>query len=105
MLKIQVIPRSDANVYQILREKIDNEARTFIWADKKKLRLRHVQPAHAGQIRMRDADGILVADTHEGDQIAGAFIGRLTAWFPEEIVAINIQVLAGGTTKKRKPRQ
>jgi hypothetical protein len=67
MLRIRVIPRGDENIYHILRRKIDNEAKTFAWADKKKLRLKHVQPAHAGQIRMRDAEGVLVADTHEGD--------------------------------------
>jgi hypothetical protein len=99
MLRIQVIPRGDENFYHILRQKIDNEAKTFVWAGKKKLRLRHVQPARGGQIRMRDADGVLVADTFQGDQIVGAFIAGLAAWFPGEIAAINIQVLIENTTK------
>ena len=104
MLRIQVIPRGDENVYHILRQKIDNEAKTFVWADKKKLRLRHVQPAHAGQIRMRDADGVLVADTFQGDQIVGAFIARLAAWFPGEVAAINIQVVMDDADKGRRKK-
>jgi hypothetical protein len=105
MLRVQVIPRSDENIYHILRRKIDNGARTFVWADKKKLRLEHVQPAHSGQIRMCDADGVLVADIHDGDQIVGAFIARLAAWFPAEIAAINIQVLVDRKVKKKSRRK
>ena len=105
MLRIQVIPRGDENIYHILRRKIDNGARTFVWADKKKLRLEHVQPAHSGQIRMCDADGVLVADILESDQIVGAFIARLAAWFPAEIAAINIQVLVDGKTKKKAKKK
>jgi hypothetical protein len=105
MLTIQVIPRGDENIYRILRRKIDNGARTLVWTDKKKLRLKHTQPAHSGRIHMCDADGVLVADTHEGDQIVGAFIARLAAWFPAEIAAINIQVLADGKTKKKAKKK
>jgi len=104
MLRIQVVPRNSENVYRILRQKIDNEAKTFFWADKKKLRLKHVQPAHAGQIRMRDANGILVADTYGSDQVVGAFIARLAAWFPAEIAAINIQVVHGSLKAKAKKK-
>jgi len=105
MLRIQIVPRKDTNIYHLLRQKIDNEARTFVWADKKKLRLRHVMPAHGGLLRMRDADGVLVADTYKGDQIAGPFIGRLAAWFPEEIAAINIQLFPETHLHKSRKRK
>jgi hypothetical protein len=105
MLRIQVVPRDNENVYHILRQKIDNEAKTFIWADKKKLRLKHVQPSHPGQIRMRDADGVLVADTYDSDQIVGAFIARMAAWFPAEIAAINIQVVEDRSAKNKSKKK
>ncbi|MFZ0890363.1 MAG: hypothetical protein WA005_18135 [Candidatus Binataceae bacterium] len=105
MLRIQVVPRNDENVYHILRQKIDNEAKTFVWADKRKLRLKHVSPSHPGQIRMRDADGVLVADTYDSDQIVGAFVARLAAWFPAEIAVINIQVFEDGIAKKKGERK
>jgi len=101
MLRIQVVPRNDENVYHILRQKIDNDAKTFLWVDKKKLRLRHKQPTHPGKIRLRDSDGILIAETYDHDQIVGAFVARLAAWFPAEIAAINIQVVEDGTPKKK----
>lgn len=91
MLRIQVIPRSNENVYRLLRQKIDTEARTFYWADKKRRRLKHRQASHKGQIVVDDASRVLVASA-QGNQIVGAFIARLTSWFPEEIAAINIQV-------------
>lgn len=106
MLRIQVIPRGDENICQIVCQKIDNEAKAFAWSDKKKLRFIHLrQKTHPGEIRMRDAEGVLLADTHEGDQIVGAFIARLAAWFPAEIAAINIQILVDGTTNNKKGKK
>jgi hypothetical protein len=105
MLRIQIIPRGDENIYHILRQKIDNEARTFVWADNKKSRLRHVMLAHAGRLRIRDANGVLIAETYKGDQIVGAFIGRLAAWFPVEIAAINIQLFLNDTVRKKRRKK
>jgi hypothetical protein len=51
MLRIQVVPRNDESVYHILRQKIDNEAKTFYWADKKKLRLKR---STGGMVPRRD---------------------------------------------------
>ena len=104
MLRIQVIPRGDANVYQILRQKIDSKARTFAWADKKKISIVNIGRGNPGQIRICDADGILVAHTEDGDLIIGAFIARLVDWFSSEIAAINIQLVQDTTKKKGKKK-
>lgn len=99
MLRIQVVPRGDENIYRILRQKIDTEARTFKWSDKRKLSLKHSQKGYPGRIRLGDAEGILVGET-EGERLLGAFVGRLAAWFPQEVAAINIQLLAEDAVRK-----
>lgn len=104
MLRIQVIPRDNESIYRLLRQKIDTgAARTFYWADKKRRRLKHRQPSHPGQIVISDASPVLVADAR-GDQIVGAFVARLAAWFPEEIAAINMQMYVDDSGKKRTKR-
>jgi hypothetical protein len=55
-----------------------------------------------GRVPGRTPPRIIIGHQH---QIIGAFIARLAAWFPAEIAAINIQVLANGKTKKKAKKK
>lgn len=48
--------------------------------------------------------GTLVV-AHKGDQIGGAFIGRLADWFPLEIAAINIQLFLNDAVRKKQRKK
>jgi hypothetical protein len=104
MLTMQVVPHPGGDVYRLLRNKVTHEAKTWIWANKPKTRLRYKQIRH-GYIEVGSADsGVLVAaiKPHEPEDLfflAEKFVGRLTAWFPAEILAINMQF---GSIAKRK---
>jgi hypothetical protein len=104
MLKIQVVPHTGIDAYRILREKVTHEARTWSWKNKAKTRLVHSQ-VKSGYIEVGSADGVIVAEIHPGDGeqyfFAEKFVGRLVAWFPEELFAINIQFLSDKAKRKK----
>lgn len=96
MIVIQVIPRAGEDAYKLLRHKVIHEATTWSWSNKKKTRLRHVQSK--GWIDVYPAGGGLVAKVVPKERrdlfyLAEKFMGRLVAWFEEELVAINVQLL------------
>lgn len=96
MIMIQVVPRAGENAYKLLRHKVIHEATTWAWGNKKKTRLRHVQSK--GWIDIYPAGSVLVAKVvpREGRDLfylAEKFMGRLVAWFEDELVAINVQLL------------
>jgi hypothetical protein len=90
MLKIQVIPQSGTDAYRLLRDKVTHEAQTWSWDNKAKTRLVH-SGEERGYIEVSSADGVLVAELHSGDRgdyfLIEKFVGRLVAWFPEELFA------------------
>lgn len=95
MVTFQVIPRSGQDAYQLVRHKVIHEARTWSWANKKKTRLRHAR-AEAGTIEVGHAGGVLTARIHPKRPddlffLTEKLIGRLVAWFKDDLAAINLQ--------------
>jgi len=104
MISIQIVPRVGQNAYKLLRHKVTHEARTWDWTNKARTRLKHRQ-LKQGYIEVASADSIVVAHIHpkkpsEAFFLLEKFIGRLTAWFAEDIVAINVQFIP--EEKRRK---
>ena len=96
MILIQVVPRAGHDAYQLLRHKVIHEAATWNWGNKKKTRLRHIQSN--GWIDVFKAGEVLVARVHPKEPkdlfyLAEKFIGRLIAWFDEELVSVNVQLI------------
>lgn len=97
MITIQIVPKRRVDAYKLLRDKVTHEAKTWYWGNKAKTRLRHVNLA-GGYIEVGSADNILVVELHPRDDgdlffLAEKFVGRLTAWFADQIVAINMQFI------------
>ncbi len=96
MLSMQIVPRSGSDAYKLLRDKVTHEAQTWVWQNKAKTRLTRINDPKRGYIEIGSADGVVVAEicpATSGDNwfFAEKFIGRLVAWFPSEIAAINVQ--------------
>jgi hypothetical protein len=109
MLVLQAVPAPGQNAYKLLRARI-REASTWEWANKARTRLRHVQRRQGGYIALANADGVLVAHvTPKTPQdlfyLAEKFTGRLVAWFPTELLAINIQVVPEAEPARRRRRK
>jgi hypothetical protein len=95
MLRLQVVPRGDSDAYKLVRTQVTHEAQTWFWANRGKTRLKH-RNSKRGYIEVAGADGVLLAEVHPHDGrdlylLTEKFVGRLTAWFPQELAAINIQ--------------
>lgn len=112
MIQIQVVPRDGVDAYKLLRAKVLHDAATWYWSDKKRTRLRHVQSD--GHIDIAHGGGVVVARVVPKERrdlfyLGEKFIGRMVAWFEDELSAINVQLLppaapvkrAGRRTKKR----
>ena len=97
MISIQVIPGYGVDAYRILREKVTHEATTWYWGNKSKSRLKHVQ-VKKGYIEVANAEGVLTAKIYpkkpkDEFYLSEKFIGRLIAWFEDQLVAVNIQFI------------
>ncbi len=108
MLIVQVVPRAGQDAYKLLRDKVTYEAKTWSWSNKAKTRLSHTA-IDKGYIEIGSADGIVVAQIrpHTNSDLfflAEKFIGRLTAWFSDELVAINIQFIEDAKKSKKKKK-
>lgn len=104
MIVIQAVPKQKLDAYKVLRDKVSHEAKTWYWANKAKTKLRHVQSN--GYIEVGSADGVLIARVYPKTSsdlfyLAEKLLGRLIAWFEEELVAINMQFLTEETIKKK----
>jgi hypothetical protein len=109
MLVLQAVPSHDVDLYKLLRARI-REASTWIWGNKARTRLKHVQAPHGGYIRIEGAAGVLVAHVHPKAPrdlfyLAEKFTGRLIAWFENDLLAINIQFIPEPVKTTRKPRR
>jgi len=109
MLSLQIVPRSGIDAYRLLREKVTHEARTWAWANKAKTRLTRKDEPKLGYIEVGSADGVVVAEIHPAREdstwvFAEKLVGRVVAWFPSEIAAINIQFHDSGW-KRSGPRK
>lgn len=108
MLVLQAIPAPGQDAYRLLRARI-RIASTWVWSNKARTRLKHVQRPKGGHIAISDANGVLVAHVHPKTSsdlfyLAEKFTGRLVAWFESDLVAINMQFLADPPAKKRRRR-
>jgi len=109
MLIVQVVPRAGKDAYKLLRYKVTHEAKTWDWSNRKKTRLTHKQKDR-GHIEVGSAKGILVANIKSKNPadaffLVEKFVGRLVAWFENELVAINLQFLQDEAPKKRRRRK
>jgi hypothetical protein len=108
MIVLQIIPRAGTDAYKLLRDKVTHEARTWSWANRPKTRLRHVQNP-SGYIEVGSADGILVGHIMPKKPqdlffLVEKFIGRIVAWFEDDLAAINLQFIEADQvpTKSKK---
>ncbi len=107
MIQIQVVPRTGVNAYALLRSKVIHEAATWDWANKKKSRLKHIQSD--GHIDVANAGGVVVAQVvpkapRDLFYLAEKFMGRLVAWFADDLASINVQFLADPPARRPKRR-
>ena len=105
MIQIQVVPRTGVNAYALLRSKVIHEAATWDWANKKKSRLKHIQSD--GHIEVANAGGVVVAQVvpktaRDLFYLAEKFMGRLVAWFADDLASINVQFLADPPAKRKR---
>lgn len=105
MIVIQVVPTSERDMYKLLRSKVIHEANTWYWSNKAKTRLKHVKSN--GFVEVGSADGVLVARVHPQEPsdlfyLAEKFMGRLIAWFEEQIAAINVQFIPAERKARRR---
>lgn len=105
MIQIQVVPRAGYDVYRLLRSRILHQAATWEFANKGKTRIKHVQ--RNGHLEIASAGGVLVAnvvpkDTGDEFYLAEKFIGRIVAWFGDEVSGINVQFMPGGAAVRRR---
>lgn len=106
MLIVQVVPRAGQDAYKLLRTKVIHEAKTWDWANKKKTRLTHKQKER-GHVEVASAKGVLVArimskNPSDAFFLVEKFVGRLVAWFENELSAINLQFVPEVATRRRR---
>lgn len=104
MIQIQVVPHHGVDAYALLRSKVLHEAATWDWANKKKTRLKHIQSD--GHIDVSHAGGVVIARVvpkapRDIFYLAEKFMGRLVAWFGDELASINVLFL---DEPERSPR-
>jgi hypothetical protein len=109
VIRLQVVPRPGADAHKLLRSKVIHEARTWDFANKAKTRLKH-KTIERGYIAVGKVDGVLLATIHPSSPeelffLAEKFIGRLIAWFENDIHAINLQFVSEPPPKKRRKRR
>lgn len=105
MVRILVVPRSDADVYRLLRAKVLHEAATWYWSNKARTRLRHVQSS--GHIDVAAAGGAVVATVAPKERrdlfyLAEKFMGRLIAWFENDLASITLQLVPEAAPPARR---
>lgn len=107
MIQIQVVPREGVDLYKLLRAKVLHEATTWDWSNKAKTRLKHVQSD--GHIDVANAGGVVVARVYPKAPrdlfyLAEKFMGRMVAWFEDDLASINVQFVEGPKPRRRAGR-
>ena len=105
MIIIQVVAKDDRDIYKMFRHKVIHEANTWYWHNKAKTRLKHIRSE--GYIEVGRAEGVLVARIYPRESsdlfyLSEKFMGRLVAWFEEDMAAINVQFTPDVKRKKRR---
>jgi hypothetical protein len=105
MIAIQVVPAAGLDAYRMLRARVSGDATTWYWANKRKTRLRHVRSE--GWVDVHAADGVLVARVHPKKTsdlfyLAEKLMGRLVAWFEDDLAAINLQFVAAPPPRRKR---
>lgn len=108
MIRLQVVPKPGADAHALLRSKVIHQAMTWDFANKAKTRIKH-KTIKKGYIAVGKADGVLLATIHPSSPdelffLAEKFIGRLIAWFEDDIHAINLQFVSPPPKKPRRKR-
>ena len=105
MIQIQVLPRTGYDAWALLRSRILHQAATWEFANKAKTRIKHIR--RNGHLEVGHAGGVVVATVvpkDAGDEfyLAEKFIGRIVAWFSDEIAGINVQFMADPAAPKKR---
>lgn len=105
MIQIQVVPRAGHDVYKLLRSRVLHQAATWEFANKAKTRIKHVQ--RNGHLEISNAGGVLVArvvpkDVGDEFYLAEKFMGRIIAWFGDEVAGINVQFMPEAPTRRKR---
>jgi hypothetical protein len=108
MIVIQIVPTQGTDAWGLLRSKVLHEAKTWDFANKAKTRLKHVNSG--GHIEVSNARGVVAARVvpkEPKDQffLVEKFVGRLVAWFPGDLVAVNMQFVPDPPARKRRRRK
>lgn len=109
MITMQAIPRTGVDAYKLLRDKVTHEAKTWSWGNKKKTRLKHAR-TKTGYIEIKKAGTIIVAEVKPASEsdtffFVEKFIGRLTAWFSNDLVSINMQFIPEPESLRKKRKK
>jgi hypothetical protein len=107
VIQIMVVPRAGVDAYRLLRAKVLHDAATWNWSNKARTRLRHVQST--GHIDVANAGGVVVARVTPKERrdlfyLAEKFMGRLVAWFEDDLVSITLQFLAEPEPPRRRAK-
>jgi hypothetical protein len=105
MILIQLVPNGKNDAYKLLRDKVSHEAETWSWDNKAKTKLTHANID--GYIEIGSVDGVVVAKVFPKTKnyeyyLVEKFIGRLVAWFGDDLAAINVQFIVDPPTKAKK---
>jgi len=104
MITIQIISRSGVDAYKMLRDKVTHEAQTWSWKNKEKTRLVHTRGP--GYIQVTGSGSLVTAQIHPKDDnaffLVEKLIGRLVAWFPHDLFAINMQFIPDESKAKKR---
>ena len=108
MIQIQVVPKEGIDAYKLLRSKVLHEATTWDWSNKAKTRLKHVQSD--GHIDVANAGGVVHARVvpkapRDLFYLAEKFMGRMVAWFEDDLAAINVQFVEEPKPTRRAGRR
>jgi len=109
MVIVQVVPKAGQDAYKLLRSKVIHEAKTWDWANRQKTRLTH-KLKDKGHVEVANAKGVLIARIYSKNPadaffLVEKFVGRLVAWFENELAAINLQFLQEEAPRKRRRRK
>lgn len=107
MIQIHIVPREGIDAYALLRSKVLHDAATWRWSNRAKTRLRHLQSD--GHVDVSHGGGVVVARVIPKSRrdlfyLAEKLMGRLVAWFEEDLAAIHVQFLGDSERPKKRKR-
>jgi len=96
MLKIEIVPKSGWDAYELLKDRIAQRALTWVWKDQEQTVLQHIRKP-GGHISLTRLENRLVARVVSASRedrmfLAERFVGRLLAWLSGELRSIHLHL-------------